>query len=74
MNRSSHKPDPIILGNLGYAWFLHGYREVARRTLAQAIELGGEELRETELRDSEISPLAEDIELRELNAVCDALL
>jgi len=66
VNRSSHKPDPIILGNLGYAWFLQGHREAARRTLAQAIELGGEELRETELRDSKISPLPEDIEFREL--------
>ncbi len=61
------KPDgPIIMANQGYAAFLLGEKDVARALLSKSIELGGEEIREVELKDAKIHPLPEDEEFRAL--------
>ena len=56
----------IILGNKGYIEFLLGAEQAALATLSQAIKLGGEKVREGELKDSEIHPLPQDEEFRQL--------
>lgn len=61
------EPDqPITMGNQSYAAFLLGNVEDARTLLTKAINLGGEELRKTELEDSTIHPLPRDEEFRAL--------
>jgi tetratricopeptide (TPR) repeat protein len=56
----------VILGNLGYAEFLSGEREAARRYLERAIAIGGQEIRQAELADAEIDALPEDEEFKNL--------
>ncbi len=60
-NALARKPDwPMALGNRGYILFLQGKTEQAREILAQAIQLGGDELRQGELADAAIHPLPQD--------------
>lgn len=60
-------PDyPLYLGNQGYILFLLGRTEEARPILAKAVALGGEEMRQTELKDAEIFPLPQDEAFEEL--------
>ena len=56
----------ITLGNHGYIKFLLGEKEQARELLTKAIALGGEEVRKTELEDSNLHPLPQDEEFRGL--------
>ena len=58
----------IVLGNRGYAMFLLGQREEARQSLREALEQGGERLRDAELEDSNIAPVPEDDAFRALIA------
>jgi tetratricopeptide (TPR) repeat protein len=58
--------EPIILGNLGYIYFLQGNIEQARELLTKAITLGGEESRQAELADADIHSLPQDEEFRAL--------
>ncbi len=61
------RPDqPFALGNAGYIAFLQGRRDEARSLLAEAIKLGGEELRKAELDDADIHSIPEDEEFRAL--------
>jgi tetratricopeptide (TPR) repeat protein len=57
---------PMALGNAGYIAFLQGRREEARSLLVEALRLGGEKVRETELKDSAIHSVPEDEAFREL--------
>jgi tetratricopeptide (TPR) repeat protein len=56
----------INIGNQGYIFFLLGKEAEARKTLTRAIQIGGEQIRQTELADSEIYPLPLDEEFRKL--------
>lgn len=58
--------NPIVLGNKGYALFLAGETETGAAILREAIKLGGEELRKTELADAEINPVPLDEQFKEL--------
>lgn len=61
------QPDnPIILGNAGYIAFLRGDEEKAHALLCRAIQLGGEELRNAELKDADMHPLPQDDAFRAL--------
>jgi tetratricopeptide (TPR) repeat protein len=55
-------PDvPMVIGNQAYIEFLLGERsDFARERLNRAIELGGEETRQGELRDTQIHPIPQD--------------
>ncbi|WP_437952107.1 tetratricopeptide repeat protein [Sorangium sp. So ce296] len=57
---------PIALGNAGYIAFLLGREADARALLAKAIQLGGEKLRQAELKDADIHPLPQDEAFRAL--------
>lgn len=60
-------PDnPFILGNAGYIAFLRGHEDEARTLLARAIQLGGEQLRQTELNDADLHSLPQDEAFRAL--------
>jgi len=48
---------PIYLGNKGYILFLLGKIAEAKSVLVEAIRLGGEDVRRTELKNAEIFPL-----------------
>jgi tetratricopeptide (TPR) repeat protein len=58
--------EPLAMGNAGYIAFLQGRRDEARALLAEALRVGGERLRETELKDADIHPIPEDEEFRAL--------
>ena len=61
------KPDdPMCLGNQGYAFFLLGKTEKAIPILTKAIALGGDELRQGELKDADIHTLPQDKEFKVL--------
>jgi len=61
------KPDePMMLGNQGYILFLLGRGDEAYSVLAKAIALGGEKLRQGELKDADIHPLQQDVEFKAL--------
>jgi hypothetical protein len=62
----SRSEDPFILGNAGYISFLLGRTDEARTLLALAFQLGGEELRQAALEDSNIHPLPQDEVFRAL--------
>ena len=58
--------DPVKLGNQGYIAFLLGNKDKAREILTRAIAMGGEEIRQGELQDADIHPLAQDEEFKDL--------
>lgn len=58
--------NPYVLGNLGYIDFLLGDKEKAAASLARAIALGGEDIRQAELKDAELHPLPQDAEFKEM--------
>ena len=58
--------DPTLLGNKGYILFLMGETDAGAAVLREAIRLGGEEIRKSELADSEIHALPEDHAFRDL--------
>lgn len=58
----------IKLGNQAYIAFLLGHKEEAQKLLTQAIRLGGERIRQGELKDAFINELPEDIEFRTMVA------
>ncbi len=58
--------DTIYLGNKGYALFLLGRKDEAEPVLRRALELGGEKLRDDELKDAGIHPLPQDGEFEDL--------
>ncbi len=63
----ARKPDwPMALGNRGYILFLQGHAAEAEAALAQAIRLGGEELRQDELKDADIHTLPQDEAFKQL--------
>ncbi|MBV6506564.1 MAG: hypothetical protein ILNGONEN_02143 [Syntrophorhabdaceae bacterium] len=57
---------PIKLGNQGYIAFLLGNKAEAREIITRAIALGGEEIRQAELKDADIHPLPQDEEFKQL--------
>jgi tetratricopeptide (TPR) repeat protein len=57
---------PVLLGNKGYILFLMGETETGAATLCEAIKLGGEDIRQGELADSNIHSLSEDDAFRTL--------
>ena len=57
---------PVVLGNLAYVECLLGHRYSARKYLALALGIGGDEARQTELADTEIHSLPQDEEFRNL--------
>jgi tetratricopeptide (TPR) repeat protein len=57
---------PVLLGNKGYILFLMGETEAGAATLCEAIKLGGEDVRQGELADSNIHSLPEDDAFRTL--------
>jgi tetratricopeptide (TPR) repeat protein len=56
----------VNLENLGYVEFLLGNVEKARTLLTQAIQMGGETIRQDALKDSEIDPIPQDEAFRQL--------
>jgi tetratricopeptide (TPR) repeat protein len=54
------------LGNLSYIEFLFGNESTARQLLTQAIQFGGEAIRQDALKDSEIYPIPQDEAFRQL--------
>jgi len=58
--------EPLRLGNQGYIAFLNGQKDEALKLLTQAIQLGGEKVREGELKDADRNRLPEDDEFCEL--------
>ena len=63
----TRKPDlPGALGNRGYILFLQGHAAEAEADLAQALRLGGEELRQAELADADIHSLPKDQAFKKL--------
>lgn len=52
--------EPFALGNLGYILFLLGRIDEAHTVLTRAIALGGEALRQAELKDADIHALPQD--------------
>ena len=55
-----------MLGNIAYAHWLLGEHDTVRELLRDALEQGGEALRDGELADTEIHPVAEDEGFRSL--------
>ena len=64
--RERDPADPIIIGNHAYIAFLLDRKDLARKWLTEAIELGGETLRQGELADADLNRLPEDDEFCEL--------
>ncbi len=58
--------DAIMLGNKGYTLYLLGRTEEAEPVLRRALELGGEKVRDAELKDADIDPLPQDEAFKEL--------
>jgi tetratricopeptide (TPR) repeat protein len=58
--------NPSILGNLAYIAFLLDQRSQAYHFLSRAIAIGGEKIRQSELRDAEIYKLPQDEEFQAL--------
>ena len=58
--------DAIRLGNKGYTLYLLGRTEEAEPVLRRALELGGEKVRDAELKDADIHPLPQDEPFKEL--------
>lgn len=56
----------MAFGNKGYILFLQGKKEDARPILAEAMRLGGDTLRQAELKDADIHPLPQDEEFKAL--------
>jgi tetratricopeptide (TPR) repeat protein len=54
------------LGNHAYILFLLGRKDEAKELLTQAIDLGGEKIRQDELKDAYVNELPEDAEFRQL--------
>jgi hypothetical protein len=64
--RARQPENPYILGNAGYVAFLLGRDDDARTLLATCFRLGGDEMREVELKDANIHSLPRDEEFRAL--------
>lgn len=58
--------EPIFLGNKCYVEFLLGNKDKAREILLQAVNLGGEKIKDIETRDTDIHTIPPDEEFRKL--------
>lgn len=66
MALASDSQSTWILGNKAYIEFLLGNEAAAREAMTKAIELGGKPIQDAALQDSEIHPLPQDKEFRQL--------
>ncbi|MDA8191758.1 MAG: tetratricopeptide repeat protein [Gammaproteobacteria bacterium] len=57
---------PSILGNKAYALFLRDQKKESESVLENALRIGGEALRDAELKDAQINPVAADNEFIKL--------